>query len=158
MGDDKNKVSFISGLGFLLAVLALVLIGWGNMMETPMESEYKEYVENRFASLTDQTEKINNIMRMQMDSTANGHMLRQLYQLQELEANVGTLMMTIDKTYADDLKGVQAKVQALTAKIKAKQAGVLKPGDEVPDEKPAKGDVAATHQCDKPCDKCPDKK
>jgi hypothetical protein len=120
MEDDNKNVSFISGLALLLAVLALVLIGWRGIADSPYEIEYKDKVDGSFAQVKARLGLVEDGLAKQADALNNGKLAWQYYKLEELKAQFGELLVAGSNQYKPDVQALQMQVQALMSKIQGK--------------------------------------
>ena len=181
--EDKKNVSFVSGLALLLSVLALVLIGWGGVADNPRQQEEKDLLANRIDSIRDRVTGVEEELAAQAKYLEQSKKVWQIYQLQELEAQLGSLAISGDQQYKADVNALKGSVNALIAKIEGKPAApvaapaadVKAPADvkkEIMGMGKGKGDkkmglmkkhemkkdkkMAKHHKDNKPCDKpCP---
>jgi len=125
--DDKKNVSFVSGLALLLSVLALVMIGWGNIADSPFEEEYKEAVTSEFSKLKDSIHSINGGLKAREKMCKSKQLNMGLNKLAIVNLKLDSMKMGCDTTYNKELTAIQASVQALIGKMKTAQAGKVVP-------------------------------
>lgn len=138
--EDKKNVSFVSGLALLLSVLALVLIGWAGIADSPYQSDYKTEVEAKFNNMSSRIELIEDKVDKELKKATNGKLDWQVYKLKELESALGFLAMASGELYKNDVNGLKTQIDGLVGKINAAKIAEeveAAKGDEGKEEKKA---------------------
>ena len=132
--DDKKNVSFVSGLALLLSVLALILIGWSGIADSPIQAEYKDFIESKIESNNQRIDVMEETLEKQAKGIGKEQLAWQIYKLKQLEAAIGELTLAVGDTNMAEYNAIQTQMQALQAKlVKLKKTAVV----EVPAVVPA---------------------
>ncbi len=147
--DDKKNVSFVSGLALLLSVLALVLIGWGNIADSPSQAQYKELLDRELDVVNQNVLEIDSRIAKQMTFHKTKMRKKSILKLAELNAKINTLKSCAPQGFDKDYQALQAMIQAMMVKMnreKAADPAKEKPEKAVKSEKGTKAEKAH-----KPC-------
>ena len=136
--EEKKNVSFVSGLALLLAVLALVMVGWSGIADSPYQIDYKDAIDGKFSNLNSRFERIEKTLMIQSEDIEKGKLMYQSFQLQGLNADLGTMKISGVQEFSDDVTALQNAVQSLINKVNEAKVGLEKVEEaaKVP-EKPA---------------------
>lgn len=142
--DDKKNVSFVSGLALLLSVLALVMIGWAGIADSPSQEEYKELINTELNKVNNNINSIDEKVNKQANEFKMKKLNMSIYKLAMLNLKLDAMKAGCDAAYTKDITALQVGVQALMAKMKTAKDGKPVPGakTETKDSKTDKGTKA----------------
>ena len=115
--EEKKNVSFVSGLALLLAVLALVMVGWSGIADSPYEIDFKDGLDGKFSNLNKRFERIEKTLMIQSEDIEKGKLMYQSFQLQGLNADLGTMKISGVQEFTGDVEALQAAVVSLISKV-----------------------------------------